>query len=107
MVCTAPDTCHDPGTCYPWAGCVNPPVKPNGAACNDGQACTQGEACNAGSCQPPAVQTPVVLNLPVDSLGSFGAQSFATGINASGTAVGYSQAADGFHGWQWRLPARW
>ena len=50
VTCVAPDQCHDPGTCYSWAGCVNPPPKPEGAACDDSNACTPTDGCQGGVC---------------------------------------------------------
>jgi len=102
VTCTAPDTCHDPGTCYPWMGCANAPVKRDGAACNDGQQCTQGETCSAGSCQAPANPKPVVTNLPIDYLGTFGPQSFAYDINNAGLSVGWASTPDLSHNDAWR-----
>src|SRR4029450_6600542 len=41
VVCTAPDDCHDPGTCVPATGVCSPPTsKPIGTPCEDGSACT-------------------------------------------------------------------
>jgi RHS repeat-associated protein len=91
VVCTAPDSCHEPGHCVWWApGCFEAPAKPNGTACNDNQVCTQNETCQAGSCLPPPSPPPVVLNLPVENLGSLGPQSVALDINDFGVAVGWS-----------------
>ncbi|MFT3769275.1 MAG: CCXG family PEP-CTERM protein [Minicystis sp.] len=51
VTCTAPDACHNAGTCNPTTGaCTNAPAKPNGSACNDGNACTQSDTCQNGLC---------------------------------------------------------
>jgi putative metal-binding protein len=51
VVCTAPDDCHNAGTCSPSTGqCSAPIMKPNGTACNDGDGCTIAEFCAGGSC---------------------------------------------------------
>jgi Protein metal binding site. len=51
VVCTAPDDCHYPGSCYPATGlCINQGPKPNGSVCNDGNLCTTGELCTTGVC---------------------------------------------------------
>ena len=103
--CPASDGCHLPGTRDLLTGvCSNPP-KPDGATCSDGAVCTQGETCAAGVCQPPANPYPVVLNVPVDDLGSLGVAANALDINASGTVVGYSVSSDTVkHAWRWTAP---
>ena len=50
VVCTALDTCHDPGVCDPHTGLCSNPQKPDGTACNDGQACTYLDVCTNGIC---------------------------------------------------------
>ena len=65
-----------------------------GAACEDGDACTQSETCQGGACQAPT-QYPVIRNLPVDSLGTAGGDSFADAINNLGQAVGDSTSSSG------------
>jgi hypothetical protein len=75
--------------------------QPDGTTCDDGDACTQTETCQAGSCQPPSPPYPVVVNLPIDDLGSIGGGNFASEINASGAIVGELLGADGeFHAWR-------
>lgn len=54
VVCTATDSCHEPGTCTPTGGCTKPP-KADGAACTDGKACTTNDICKAGACSGAAV----------------------------------------------------
>ena len=52
VVCTAPDACHDAGTCSPGTGlCSSGASKPDGTACEDGNACTQPDTCQSGVCQ--------------------------------------------------------
>ncbi len=96
VVCLAPDPCHDAATCVSWAGCVNPPLKPDGTTCNDGAVCTQSETCQAGSCQASNA-FPTVLNLPATDVGTLpgGTQVFAEDINASGQIVGGARDANG------------
>ena len=50
--CTAPDQCHDAGTCNPLTGlCTNAPPKNAGTPCDDNDACTQIDQCNgSGTC---------------------------------------------------------
>src|SRR6266403_1330011 len=62
VVCSAPDQCHDAGTCNPQTGACSHPAKPSGTSCSDGDACTGagtdgGDHCDAnGQCLPgPAV----------------------------------------------------
>src|SRR5207249_9490765 len=51
VVCTAPDQCHDAGTCDPQTGTCSHPAKPSGAPCSDGDACTLADTCDgAGIC---------------------------------------------------------
>ncbi|HXU01100.1 MAG TPA: SpvB/TcaC N-terminal domain-containing protein, partial [Polyangia bacterium] len=94
--CPAPDGCHLPGTRDLTGVCSYPP-RPDGTACDDGQTCTQTEICSAGTCQPPANPPPVVVNLPVDNLGTLGGASLPGDINASGVVVGYSAG----QAWKW------
>jgi RHS repeat-associated protein len=101
--CPPPDSCHLPGgTRNILTGVCSYPAKPDGTACNDSLACTQSETCQAGVCQPPSPARPVVLNLPVENLGSLGIGGPAFDINAAGTVVGKSLAADWlYHAWRW------
>src|SRR5439155_499044 len=48
--CTAPDQCHDAGTCDPATGPCSTHTKPDGAECNDGDRCTQSDTCQGGTC---------------------------------------------------------
>jgi hypothetical protein len=108
VTCTAQDTCHAAGTCAPATGLCSNPVKPNNATCDDGQTCTQSETCQAGTCVAPTNPSqpyPVVLNLPVDYLGTFGPQSFVNDINSSGVSVGWSSTTDLQHR-AWRANGR-
>jgi hypothetical protein len=51
MVCTAPDQCHEAGTCDPTTGqCLHPPK--DQMRCDDGDPCTAGDTCQAGACEP-------------------------------------------------------
>src|SRR5207237_10387351 len=50
VVCTAPDQCHDAGSCDPATGTCSSPRKPDGTACDDRNACTRADACIAGVC---------------------------------------------------------
>jgi MYXO-CTERM domain-containing protein len=50
VVCTAPDQCHQAGTCDPDTGdCSHPPL-PDGSVCTDEDICTQTDTCQAGVC---------------------------------------------------------
>ncbi|MDI3290925.1 kelch repeat-containing protein [Polyangium sp. 15x6] len=50
VVCTALDSCHQPGTCNPATGVCNNPAKLDGSTCDDGNACSQTDTCQAGAC---------------------------------------------------------
>jgi RHS repeat-associated protein len=103
--CPPPGICQLAGTRDVVTGVCSYPNRPDGATCSDGAVCTQGETCQAGVCQPPANPYPVVLNLPVDDLGSLGIGTNATDINASGTVVGYSLDNNvAKHAWRWVAP---
>ena len=54
VVCSAPDQCHDAGTCNPTTGVCSDPAKPNGTTCDDGNACTIADTCEGGLCTPGA-----------------------------------------------------
>ncbi|TMA42628.1 MAG: hypothetical protein E6J81_17090, partial [Deltaproteobacteria bacterium] len=50
VVCTAPDACHEAGSCDPASGaCTTLPV-PNGTPCEDGSRCSVNDQCVAGAC---------------------------------------------------------
>jgi hypothetical protein len=52
VICTAPDSCHDAGTCNPSSGaCENAASKPDGTSCDDGNIYTMNETCQSGVCQ--------------------------------------------------------
>jgi 6-phosphogluconolactonase (cycloisomerase 2 family) len=52
VVCSAPDQCHDIGTCNPSSGQCSNPATADGTPCDDGDQCTVKESCVAGSCTP-------------------------------------------------------
>lgn len=47
--CSAPDQCHQAGTCN-GDGTCSFAAKPNGTACNDGNPCTLADTCQNGVC---------------------------------------------------------
>jgi probable HAF family extracellular repeat protein len=100
LVCTRPNTCHLDATCDRVAGCVSP-AKPDGTYCDDGQTCTQGESCQGGACQAPSSPYPIVLNVPVEDLGSLPSSpsSFVYDINAAGTSAGSGVINNQAHAW--------
>jgi len=82
VVCAAPDSCHDPGTCDPTSGnCENAPEKPDGTPCDDGNACTQVDSCQSGTCVGAA---PAVCPA-VDACHDPGTCNPATGTCEAGT----------------------
>jgi hypothetical protein len=109
-VCTTSDQCHSVGTCDPTTGqCSNPAVA-NGTPCDDGSACTETDTCTAGSCggvstcataqmSPEEAESAVLFEVVGLSTGPNDAE-IATGINSSGTVVGYNQNPDG-RTWAW------
>jgi len=50
IVCSAPDGCHDGGTCDPSTGTCSGPAKADGTPCDDGDLCSEGDTCVAGEC---------------------------------------------------------
>src|SRR5262249_18897604 len=101
----ATDACHLPGTRDLLTGICSNPAKPDGAECVDGQICTQTETCQAGVCLPQNPARPVVVNLPVDDLGTIGIWESANDINAAGSVGGASTESDQtLRAWQWTSP---
>jgi RHS repeat-associated protein len=98
VTCVAQGQCRLVGTCDPGTGVCSTPAKAAGTACDDGNACTQGESCQAGSCQAVSPY-PVIVNLPVDDVGSAGTlggtYATASDVNASGQIVGSATNASG------------
>jgi hypothetical protein len=91
VVCTAPDQCHDPGTCDPATGACSYPPKPDGSACDDGDACTQTAACQAGAC---AGVDPVAC-APLDQCHDAGTCNPATGLCSNPPKPNGSACDDG------------
>src|SRR5882724_6754065 len=79
VTCTAPDQCHDAGTCNPATGMCSNPAKPDGTACNDGDACTQTDRCESGTCTG---SNPVTCTAP-DQCHDAGTCNPATGTCSS------------------------
>ncbi|HEX6240818.1 MAG TPA: EGF domain-containing protein, partial [Polyangiales bacterium] len=50
VICPAPDSCHDVGTCDLVTGACANPIKPDGSVCADANVCDGEEVCTAGSC---------------------------------------------------------
>jgi hypothetical protein len=50
VVCTAVDTCHDPGVCNPATGDCSNPRRSDNSPCDDDDACTRTDRCVSGAC---------------------------------------------------------
>ena len=91
IACTAPDQCHDAGSCDPTTGKCSNPNKPDGATCNDGNSCTQTDQCKAGTC----TGTNPVQCAPVDQCHQAGQCDPATGQCSNPAKPNGSACTDG------------
>jgi Tol biopolymer transport system component len=95
LVCTAPDTCHDSGSCDPASGLCSSPARPDGTACDDGNACTSTDACVAGTCVGSGnVCTGTTERVSVSTTGVEGNRASAgPSISADGRVVAFDSLA--------------